>query len=560
MKTSSHISTEHLLYGAAVALAFGVRLWHLGQAPLSEEEAQLALQALDVAARHPTTLGSAPLLTALTGLAFFLLGSTDAIARLVPALLGGLLPLLAWPLRPYLGRRGALILAFALALDPGLVALSRVANSPIPAALALTAAVLAAAHNRWRWALPLAAAGMLLGPTFWLGLLSLGLGLALYRVAGHEIRIPFSAAEARQGAGLALSVLVFGGSLAFWAPEGFGAAFNSLLAFGRGLLALQAAPLALLGLALVAYAPLAVGAGLIGAGLAGPHHTPLPSPPGLLALSAALLIMFYPGRSPQDLVWVLMPLWGVAAWALAQLPTSHPKDLGWQTAVALAILSFAWFNFLAWGNAAPNIPTARLNLILGLVSLGLLVVVSGLMAISWRDVGRSWREAWGGLTWGLTLAGVALLWAATMRVVNGPREAELWYPHATTAQMRLLQQTVGDLGLWHHGRRDALQLVDLTGSKATAWAFHNLSNARQALALLPDEHPEAILTPEGFTPSQTETAYYGQDFTLTAAPLWPLGDARAVMRWLAFRQHPSGGSSVILWAREDLFPQAQAQP
>ncbi len=560
MKTSSHISTEHLLYGAAVALAFGVRLWHLGQAPLSEKEAQLALQALDVAARHPTTLGPAPLLTTLTGLTFFLFGSTDATARLMPALLGSLFPLLAWPMRPHLGRRGALVLAFALALDPGLVALSRLAYSPIPAALALTAAVLMAVHNHWRWALPLAATGMLLGPTFWLGLMSLGLGLALYRVAGHKIRISFSVAEARQGVGMALGVLVFGSSLAFWAPEGLGTAFNSLLAFGQGLLTLQAAPLVLLGLALVAYAPLATGAGLIGAALASYRRAALPTLLGWLTLSAALLIMFYPGRSSQDLVWVLTPLWGMAAWALAQLPTSHPKDLSWQTAVALAILSFAWFNFLAWGNAAPNAPAARLNLILGLVSLGLLVVVSGLMAISWRDVGRSWREAWGGLTWGLTLAGAALMWAATVRVVNGPREAEIWYPHATTAQMRLLQQTVGDLGSWHHGRRDTLQLVDLTGSKATAWAFHNLSTARQALALLPDEQPEAILTPQGFTLSQTEAAYYGQDFTLTAAPLWPLDNAQAVIRWLAFRQHPSGGASVILWAREDLFPHRQTQP
>ncbi len=559
MKTSSQISLEHLLYGLAIATALGLRLWHLGQAPLGEDEARFALQALAVAAHHPGELGAAPLLTALTGLAFFLFGSTDAIARLVPALIGGFLPLLAWPLRPHLGRRAALILAFALACDPGLVALSRLANSPVPAAFALTAAVLAAANNRWQWALPLAAGGALLGPTFWLGGLVIGLGLALFRVSGQEIRIPYQPKRVRQGAWLALAVFILGGSFALWVPEGVGAIFNSLIAFVHSLLPLQPTPLGLLALAVVAYAPLASGAGLIGAGLLTQRRATLPTLLGWLVLSAGLLLVFYPGRSPQALIWVLLPLWGLAAWALAQLPTTSGRDLAWQAAIALAMLSFAWFNFLGWGNAPENAPMAHLNLILGIISLLLLLLVSGLMASSWRGVGRSWGEAWGGLLWGLAIAGLALSGAATMHVVNGPREAEVWYPHATTAQMRLLQRTVYDLGLWRHGRSDALELLDLTQSAATAWAFHSLGNFQQIPALAPDAQPEAFLTPADYAPAQA-AAYRGQDFAISAPPLWPLGDARAIMRWLAFRQHPSGGSSVILWAREDLFPFAPAQP
>jgi len=75
----------------------------------------------------------------LTGLLFFLFGDSNAIARLWPALAGSLLVLLPWTFRGYLarypaGRIAGLVLAFGLALDPGLVAASRLAGGPMLAA------------------------------------------------------------------------------------------------------------------------------------------------------------------------------------------------------------------------------------------------------------------------------------------------------------------------------------------------------------------------------------------------------------------------------------------
>jgi predicted membrane-bound mannosyltransferase len=79
----------------------------------------------------PGSLGSQPAYIFLTGSTFAVFGSSDFTARLWPALLGGCLVLLPFFFRRPLGRLAALVCAFGLALDPGLVAVSRQAGGPM---------------------------------------------------------------------------------------------------------------------------------------------------------------------------------------------------------------------------------------------------------------------------------------------------------------------------------------------------------------------------------------------------------------------------------------------
>ncbi len=197
------LSLENSLYLLAFLLALGLRLYNLGGAPLSDAEARWALQALDVArGQAPLAMGPQPGYVLLSGLLFWLAGASSFAARLLPALAGALLVWLPYLLRGVFlpagqargaawlstGRLAGLILAFGLALEPGLAALSRQAGSGLPAlSLGLLSLALAWAG---RPILAGASAGLalLMGADIFHGALVLALawaGAALFRRFGR---------------------------------------------------------------------------------------------------------------------------------------------------------------------------------------------------------------------------------------------------------------------------------------------------------------------------------------------------------------------------------------
>ena len=182
--THRHFKYAGWLYTLAFLLALALRLIQLGAMPLNDAEAAPALQAMRIAQGSSPALAPHPFYILSTAVLFFLYGSgTDFLARLIPALVGSLLvfaPLLfdEKRLRP----RPGLILAFFIALDPGLTALSRQAASPI---LAITFFILTVAFfekNKHSLAGAFAALFLLSGPSIWPGLLGLGITWTIFQV------------------------------------------------------------------------------------------------------------------------------------------------------------------------------------------------------------------------------------------------------------------------------------------------------------------------------------------------------------------------------------------
>jgi hypothetical protein len=58
------------------------------------------------------------------------------------------------------------------------------------------------------------------------------------------------------------------------------------------------------------------------------------------------------------------------------------------------------------------------------------------------------------------------------------------------------------------------------------------------------------------------SAYRGQDFTWRRTVMWDQIQAPDWWSWLVYRQFPRENEIIILWARDDLFPDARgnAQP
>src|SRR5215216_5085412 len=119
---SSRLNFEGWLYGLAFLIALGFRLIALGALPLNDSEATLAMQALHIAQGTRPLLGPQPAYILLTSILFAVIESTNFMARFCPALVGSALVFAPLFFRGQLKPRPALILAFLMAIDPGLVA------------------------------------------------------------------------------------------------------------------------------------------------------------------------------------------------------------------------------------------------------------------------------------------------------------------------------------------------------------------------------------------------------------------------------------------------------
>ena len=123
---------------ALTLLALVLRLWDLGARSIHWDEARVAywtLRYLDSGVFFYRPIVHGPFLQIVNRHVFALLGPSDASARLVVALLGGLLPASVWLLRAHLDDAELLAVAGVLALDPLLLYFSRFSRADVPLAV-----------------------------------------------------------------------------------------------------------------------------------------------------------------------------------------------------------------------------------------------------------------------------------------------------------------------------------------------------------------------------------------------------------------------------------------
>ena len=548
---------ENVLYLLAFVLALAVRLIRLGTLPLTDLEAKWALQALGVAQGTRPALGSQPAYVLLTSIFFFLYGGgTNFLARLVPALTGSALVFAPMLFRDRLKPRPSLILAFFLALDPGLVALSRQAGSSI---LAITFLFLA--WGFWRqknapWAGVFAGLALLSGPALWAGLLGLILTWAILQAWERGPKTESAQRPARSewysALWFGLGTLILGGTLFFLSPNGLGAWMSSLPEYVAGWRNPSGISFGMLLFSLVVYQPLALILGLIavvrGLWFKNRRATRL----SLWALVALLLALFYPARQVSDLAWMLIPLWSLAALELARnlkvFSEERVEVLG-VVGLSVLILAFSWLDFLALNQTAMPSDQANLRAWLLFGSLFLLVMSVLLVAVVW-----SIRSARLGAVWGLVAAlGIyslnAMLSAGGLRVAPG---VELWNAGTAPAESDLLLMTVDQISDWSKTNINA-QPVTIAGidSPALEWLLHK-HKVEVVSSLDASASPPIVVTTGQDNPSLA-AGYRGQSFIWRQSPLW--NDAQVVdwMRWVAFHQMPQNSETVIVWVRDDLF-------
>jgi hypothetical protein len=242
-------------------------------------------------------------------------------------------------------------------------------------------------------------------------------------------------------------------------------------------------------------------------------------------------------------------------------------EVGVVAGAILILLVYIWFNVASIGLnpydqfTPTSIPLfgrmvelpfgARYVVLLG-ASL-ILVICLGLVAFGWSP-----RTARLGTTWSLSLFlgvyALATAWGASgQRTPNG---VELWTPDQPPIHADLLVSSIRDISLFSAGHIQA-QPVTVMGidSPALEWALRD-HNVEIVSVLDPLDAPPIVVSPLMNEPG-LPSAYRGQDFTWRQPPAWDVIQPPDWFRWLVYRQLPRETETVILWARDDLFPDAR---
>ena len=585
---SYRFTVEHCFYGLALVLALILRTWSLGAKPLSDIESGWALQALSVAHGEPIALGAQLGYIFPTGLLFWLIGSSDFLARLWPALAGGLLVLAPFFLRHRLGRGAALVAAFGLAIDPGLVALSRLAGGPMPAiGLGFLALSLAITQN-WAAAGIFTGLALLSGPAILQGLLILifawGVAKALGKAMNQSLSSELSQSNAitsenLRRVGLAVvGVILLVGTLFFRYPQGLGAWLSALPAYLHSWTSSSEIPWQRLLIVLVIYQPLALFFGLDGAALAwihlrdGSENARLRLLCSLGLVASILLALLTPGRGVTDLGWVLVILWILAGIGLVCIYSGQAYKTKIVYGLGLAFLILMAFLWMQLATISQLIPGTRLDYVRIIVLLAL-IILGGLL--TWLvSAGWSWGIARLGLACGLVCSLGIYTFSNVWGIVQLKPELqeidrqELWTVYPVTGQAGLLLSTIGDLSEWKTGRREALDITVAIDVPSIRWALRSYPNVKylpehQSLAHLGEEGsdlPSLILSRQEDEAPNLTTVYKGEGFGWWLKPDWSGTMPPDFLRWLVFRQAPWQNEQVILWARGDLFPGGAVVP
>lgn len=565
--TSPQPKYEGWLYGLAFLIALGFRLIQLGASPLTDTEARLALQALHLAQGQRPLLDPQPAYLLFTSLLFFLTQATNFTARFLPALAGSVLVFAPRLFRDRLKPLPALVLAFLLAFDPALAALSRQANGTI---FALT--FLLFAWGMWRngYAIPagiFAGLALLSGPSIWSGFLMLLLPLLLLQRASPSQTLITNYHLRDTGFSL-LSTLLLGGTLFFTIPGGLSAFFASPAAYLEGWIAPSVFSPARVLFVLFAYEPLGIFLALFallrGFRLGSPRVTRLSLWLGI----SLLLAVFY--RQPGELVWAVIPLLILAAQELSHLTNVYPEERIEVSVVAgamLILLIYIWFNIanialnpyehftptpIAFLGKVVTLPLGPRYVVLFGATL-ILVVSTILVAFGWSPRTARLGAAWSASLF-LGIYALAAAWGASgMRLFNS---AELWSADQPPLHVDLLVSSVRQASLFSSGNIET-QPVTVLGIRSAAleWALRN--HPLQVVTTLdPLTPPPIVITPLVNEPSLS-AAYRGQDFTWGQPIAWANIQPPDWVRWLVYRQLPRETGTIILWVRDDLFPDAR---
>jgi uncharacterized protein (TIGR03663 family) len=577
------LTVEVALYVIIALMAVGLRLYNLDGRPMQAGEAAQALAAWRATQGllQGSALGhSSPLLFTTDMFLFTLFGANDFLARLVPALSGALLVIWPYFLRQRLGRMGALVASFLLALSPSTLFFSRYLGGEIivaTCAVAMTWGLFSYLDQRQPKHLYLAAAalGLALSAgagayTFILIVVTFALALALInRFAGsseswQRISDAWRAVRGEKGllkncgiwfvlifvlvctglllrlSGLQDGIDLFSGWLAAFQPQVGGQPWYYHLQ-----LLLVYEPLILVfGLAAVVY--------LL---LLGRQRRDLFSL--FLAYWSAMAFLIYlvaGGRGPGDVLLIVLPLALLAGVFIGRLLDELVAKVSWLPEGLFAVMACAIVVHLGLQLGGYASRASRNYLLLALAAGFVLI---GLLVLCWISFGREPTLRAGGLVLLLTLT---LLTVSTSCYLNYRRDSdprEIMVASPTSRAVFDLVETVETVSSRKSGDRRTIAVTVHQGAgPALGWYLRDFDKVKFVDRLIPSVDTPVVIAPAEEQEPTLGANYSGQDFVLTSS--WkPQGlSGSDLLEWLFYRQArtPLQTDNVILWVKQELPP------
>ncbi|MEJ2749032.1 MAG: glycosyltransferase family 39 protein, partial [Anaerolineae bacterium] len=500
---------------------------------------------------------ASPAYFSLTSLLLALLGNSDVVMRLIPALVGLGIVLLPWLLRRRLGTVGALTAVTLLTISPIQAIVSRTAGGDALALLAIlfVAVAMLRYHEsqspRWFMAM---FAGLALGltssPLFYGGLVTLLLaarGGWRERLADVGRDLWWRTAVATLTIFLALSTLIF------WHLSGLGAAAmlpaSWLRQFG-----LDPAQMLEPVLAFIRYEPFLTIMGVTAVFWAIRSNNRLGRQfAGWMGLVFVLLLL-QPGQMNNAALLTLpaVLLVGLMADDLLQTPLSR---VGWAWAGGALLLGGLFFVNLARFSRVVTISPQEFSS----VWVMLMAVTAALVTIYFLS---TWEGT--AVLQGTFLALLALFaffqwgtgWWLSHEAANDPRER--WVTQATDNEIRLLVTTMQDISWQIDDANNGLDIFSSVDSPALRWYLRDFRQAQFGDSLPVNAQNQVIISPDN-AELALGSDYAGADFGILRNGLLPTEfpsptPGLDILRWWLFHESSLAPNEerVILWWRTDL--------
>ncbi len=549
---------EFLFFVLAFVIAAGLRFIKLGALPFGNGEANLTMQAMGAVQGTDVTTGSEPAYMALTALIFSVLSPTGFWARFWPALAGSLIVLTPLLFKQKLGSTGSILLAFIIAIDPGLTAVSRSVGSCMITIVSFLAALGFLYKRRSLWAGIFAGLFILGGVNSWPALIAFSI-LAIYcsvtSPKGENFGGLFTDIDWKKFSSAFIASVLFIGTGFILFPRIINGLGNGVQEFFTSFFAKGGVSLKLMFISLpiseVIVLPLAIWGVVIGI----KHRDRLSEIMGVSAVLFTLLMLINSSRQVTDWVWTIIPLAVLASIGLEDLIKRFDKtEIGVtsvQAALTVILLVFSFLNLLGLLTNPPlDTSSTQLAILEIVLPLAFLIVVTLLMAFGWSKVGA--RQ---GFITGIGLLLLFVLFGNTIKAGGlGPRpEMEFWREGALPTGRDLLLKTTTELSLYSTGTENDIDIAVLdVDSPELRWGLHDYQLLKTFEYIGETDRPSIIISSPD-SQIRSTASYRGQEILWTSRVDYDNMSAPEWLRWFALREAPTINESLLLWARNDLF-------
>ncbi len=568
------LTWEQLIHGIALVFAAILRFGNLGHTPLSPAEAENAWGVWQfwqpaVSDRLPE-VGSAAWFS-LTTLLTQVLGDSDLVMRLVPALAGiGALLAISY-FRPFTGRMGLVVAAFLLALSPLFVSASRTANGN---SLALLALIMTgglwlkhrqAEDNRsLAWLVGWVAFGLTTAPIFFSGLAAFGFAWLLESRLGPPLNLGGSwpqEGQRRQLAIIFVAVLVGGSTMLLLNPAGFGMTANGLESWisafgGFSNLAVLGDPILVLAQYELFFMVMAIASLLILSFL----RDTITSFLGYWLMGSVIMMILQVGAVENALV-ALIPAALIVGRAfdltLAQIPlrnllSTYPDGgMGLPLAgISTVLLLIATTNLGRFTRLGIDASSGQAHYFLFLVCILLVLAIVITVLIYDR------LSAVTGLLLIGLLASSVYGWGVAWRLggdhANDTREQ--WVQSGTDSELRLLVDTLNETGSSALGLQQSIQIYSTIDNSVLRWYLRDFEDVSFFDAVPAEATPDVVITADNVE-LQAGSTYTGTDFGITRPDQRLRLNFMEGLRWWFFGDSAPQltDQRLILWVRTDLI-------